>query len=489
MSPSPFLHLRACRSLLKLPAASLTSTSSPPARPGTSAAPLPSPPRRRVVITGLGLICPLGVGTDAVWRRLLRGDTATVALDHAAFASLPSRVAGLVPRGTGGGDSATFDPSLFVPASQARHLSPTTVMALAAARLALDDSGWRPRGPEERLRAGVAVGVGVADLEEIVNAGVSLRELGARKLSPFFVPRILTNMPGAHISIAHGLKGPVHSVSTACATGAHALGDAARLVARGDADVMVAGGAEAAVTPLAVAGFCRARSLSTAFNGRPGAASRPFHPERDGFVIAEGAAVVVLEEMERAMGRGARILAEVMGYGMSGDANHITAPSEDGDGAYRWVCVCVGGCMEAALLDAGLSPGDVGYVNAHATSTPLGDAAELCAIQRLFGSRCSSSSGGVPALAISSTKGATGHLLGAAGALEAAFAALACARAELPPTANLDRVEPGCTLNLVPLRSQPWPHDDRCRRRRVALTNSFGFGGTNASLCLGSVDA
>ncbi|XP_078737903.1 3-oxoacyl-[acyl-carrier-protein] synthase, mitochondrial isoform X2 [Lampetra fluviatilis] len=337
MSPSPFLHLRACRSLLKLPAASLTSTSSPPARPGTSAAPLPSPPRRRVVITGLGLICPLGVGTDAVWRRLLRGDTATVALDHAAFASLPSRVAGLVPRGTGGGDSATFDPSLFVPASQARHLSPTTVMALAAARLALDDSGWRPRGPEERLRAGVAVGVGVADLEEIVNAGVSLRELGARKLSPFFVPRILTNMPGAHISIAHGLKGPVHSVSTACATGAHALGDAARLVARGDADVMVAGGAEAAVTPLAVAGFCRARSLSTAFNGRPGAASRPFHPERDGFVIAEGAAVVVLEEMERAMGRGARILAEVMGYGMSGDANHITAPSEDGDGAYRWV--------------------------------------------------------------------------------------------------------------------------------------------------------
>ncbi|XP_032831443.2 3-oxoacyl-[acyl-carrier-protein] synthase, mitochondrial [Petromyzon marinus] len=487
MSPSPFLHLRASRSLLRHPVVvtSLTLTTSssppPPARSGTSATPLPSPPRRRVVITGLGLLCPLGVGTDAAWRRLLRGDTATVALDHPAFASLPSRVAGLVPRGTGGDTAATFDPSLFVPASQARQLSSTTIMALAAARLALDDSGWRPRDPEEQLRAGVAVGVGVADLEEIVNAGVALRELGARKLSPFFVPKILTNMAGAHISIAHGLKGPVHSVSTACATGAHALGDAARLVARGDADVMLAGGAEAAVSPLAVAGFCRARSLSTAFNERPEAASRPFHPERDGFVIAEGAAVVVLEEMERAVARGARILAEVMGYGMSGDANHITAPSEDGDGAYR--------CMEAALLDAGLSPSDVGYINAHATSTPLGDAAELCAIQRLFGSRCSSSSsGGVPALAVSSTKGATGHLLGAAGALEAAFAALACAHAELPPTANLDRVEPGCTLNLVPLRSQPWPQHDLCRRR-VALTNSFGFGGTNASLCLGSVDA
>ncbi|KAG8624320.1 hypothetical protein KVT40_007387 [Elsinoe batatas] len=425
---------------------------------------------RRVVVTGLGAVTPLGVGIRRTWKRLLDGDCGVQSLKgRSAFAGLPSQVAAIVPK-HGGLEAGAWEPKDWLLPGDERKMATFAQYAMAAALEALKDAEWSPKREEDLRSTGVYIGSGIGSLDDAYDTAIAFRDGGYRKVSPLFVPRLLINLAGGHISMRFGFKGPNHAATTACTTGLHAIGDAARLISFDDADVMIAGGAESCIHPLAIAGFARARSLSTAFNDSPMEASRPFDRRRDGFVIGEGAGVVVLEELEHAKARGAKIYAEVKGYGLSSDAHHMTAPREDGEGPRL--------AMKKALKHAGLPPSAVDYINAHATSTPLGDAAENAAIKTvMLGEQGISKSSDVN---VSSTKGAIGHLLGAAGAVEAIFAMLAVHENVLPPTINLD--EPGdprenFNCNYVPNHAQQ-------REVKVALSNSFGFGGTNASLCL-----
>jgi 3-oxoacyl-[acyl-carrier-protein] synthase II len=414
---------------------------------------------RRVVITGLGMVTPHGCGVEITWKNVLAGSSAARPVERFEVSDLPSRIACSIPRGAAAGE---FNADDWMDPRDQRRVDPYIVFAMAAARQALDDAGWHPSAPDEQNTTGVIIGSGIGGIEGISETALLLADKGPRRISPFFIPGRLINLASGYVSIAHGLKGPNHSVVTACSTGAHAIGDGARMIALGDADVMVAGGAESPISRISLAGFAACRALSTAFNDTPEKASRPYDRDRDGFVMGEGAGIVVLEELEHAKARGARIYAEVIGYGMSGDAYHITSPSEDGDGAYR--------CMQAALKRAGLSAGNVDYINAHGTSTPVGDEIELRAAERLLGNHAGR-------VSMSSTKSAIGHLLGAAGAVEAIFTTLAIRDQIAPPTINLDHPSVETPIDLV-------PHQARRREINIALSNSFGFGGTNASLVL-----
>ena len=415
---------------------------------------------RRVVITGLGLVTPLGCGVDATWAALLEGKSGARRVSEFEVSDIPCQIASFVPRGDGA--AGTFNPDQWMEPKEQRKVDDFIVYAMAAADQALADSGYKPKTPDEQERTGVLIGSGIGGLSGIADTSLLLKEKGPRRVSPFFIPGRLINLAAGYVSIKHGLKGPNHAVVTACSTGAHAIGDAARIVALGDADVMLAGGAESPICRIALAGFAACRALSTGFNDNPTKASRPYDKDRDGFVMGEGAGVVVLETLEHAKARGARIYAEVIGYGMSGDAFHITAPSETGDGAYR--------CMRAALKRAGIDPSEIDYVNAHGTSTPMGDEIELGAVERLFGNSAGK-------LSMSSTKSAIGHLLGAAGAVEAIFSVLAIRDNVAPPTLNLDNPSVETAIDLV-------PHTARKRQIDTVLSNSFGFGGTNASVIM-----
>jgi 3-oxoacyl-[acyl-carrier-protein] synthase II len=416
---------------------------------------------RRVVVTGLGMVTPLGVGAEHVWRRLIAAESGIRSIQSFDVSDLPAKIAGQVPRGeTAAGD---FNADDWVPPKDQRKMDEFIIFAMAAADQAVKDSGWKPEDAEARERTGVMIGSGIGGLPGITEGALTVHEKGPRRLSPFFIPSNLINLASGHVSIRYGFKGPNHAVVTACSTGAHAIGDAARIIMWEDADVMVAGGTEAAVCRIGIAGFAAARALSTSFNDEPQRASRPWDQARDGFVMGEGAGVVVLEELEHAKNRGAKIYAELIGYGMSGDAYHITAPAEDGDGAFR--------AMRNALKRAGIAKEQIDYINAHGTSTPLGDEIELGAVKRLFGDHAYK-------LAMSSTKSSVGHLLGAAGSTEAIFSILAMRDGIVPPTLNLERPSENCDIDLVPLRAKE-------RKVRYALSNSFGFGGTNASLIFG----
>ena len=418
---------------------------------------------RRVVVTGLGMVTPIGTGVELTWKRLLEGRSGASPIQKFDVSDLPAKIAAQVPRGEGEGE---FNYDDWVTPKDRRKMADFIIFGLAAAQQAIEDANWKPETEEQRYRSGVLIGSGIGGLDEIVEGADTLRERGPRRLSPFFIPMALINLVSGHTSIRFGLKGPNHAVVTACSTGAHAIGDAARMVALDDADVMVAGGAEAAVCRIGMAGFAAARALSTGYNDAPEKGSRPWDTGRDGFVMGEGAGVVVLEELEHARARGATIYGEIKGYGMSGDAYHITAPAEDGDGGFR--------AMEAALKRAGLAASEIDYVNAHGTSTPLGDLIEAGAVRRLLGDA-------VGSVSMSSTKSATGHLLGAAGAIEAIYSIKAVQTGDLPPTLNLeDPEEAVADFDLVPLKS-------RKREVRNAMSNSFGFGGTNASLIIGQV--
>jgi 3-oxoacyl-[acyl-carrier-protein] synthase II len=416
---------------------------------------------RRVVVTGLGAVTPLGVGVDLNWRRLTEGASGINAVTGFDVSDLPARIAGQVPAGTKA--EGGFDPEEWVEKKDLKKMDTFIAYALAAARQAVEDAGWAPDDDEGRDRTGVMVGSGIGGLNGIADGALTLRDRGPRRMSPFFIPANLINLASGYVSIEHGFRGPNHAVVTACATGTHAIGDAARLIMFGDADVMVAGGTESAVCRIGIAGFAAARALSTGFNEEPKRASRPWDKARDGFVMGEGAGIVVLEELEHAKARGAKIYADVLGYGLSGDAYHMTAPAEDGSGGYR--------AMQGALRTSGLSPDKIDYVNAHGTSTPLGDEIELGAVKRLFGDHAYK-------IAMSSTKSAIGHLLGAAGAVEAIYTVKTIETGVIPPTLNLDNPSDGCDLNLVAHKAQQ-------RKVNYALSNSFGFGGTNASLIFG----
>jgi 3-oxoacyl-[acyl-carrier-protein] synthase II len=425
---------------------------------------------RRVVITGIGLVTPLGWGREISWKRILAGQSGAGRISSFDPTDYACQVACEVPRidGRGGGApdlEGAFDPDQVMSAKDRRRVDDFILYAIAAADEAVKDSGWSPEDDRSRERTGVIIGSGIGGLNSIEATAIELHEKGPRRVSPFFIPSALINLASGQVSIRHGFKGPNHSVVTACATGAHAVGDASRLIRYGDADVMVAGGAEAAVCTLGIAGFVACRALSTGFNATPQKASRPYDKDRDGFVMGEGAGILVLEEYEHAKARGAHIYAEVKGYGLSGDAYHITAPASDGDGGFR--------AMQAALGHAGLEPDAVDYINAHGTSTPLGDEIELRAVERLLGKHASK-------VTMSSTKSEIGHLLGAAGAVEAAFTALAIRDQIAPPTINLDNPSVETPMDLVPFKSKRLPI-------RAALSNSFGFGGTNAALVLTQV--
>lgn len=415
---------------------------------------------RRVVITGLGLVTPLGCGVEHTWRSLLEGHSGVRCIDTFDVADLPAKIAGLVPRGRSDG---AFDMDRMLPAKERRRMGDFMLYAIAAAREAMLDAGYQPVTEAERERAGVMIGSGIGGLPEIERAALALHDRGPRRISPYFIPSSLVNEASGVVSIEHGLRGPNHAVATACSTGAHALGDAARMIQLDDADVMLAGGTEAAISRLTIAGFAIMQALSTSFNDAPKTASRPWDRARDGFVLGEGAGVVVLEEREHARRRGARIYAEVLGYGLSGDAHHITAPDPEGGGAER--------AMRMALARAKLEPTSIDYVNAHATSTPLGDPAEVTAVKKVMGAHARQ-------LSMSSTKSATGHLLGAAGAVEAIFSVLSLRDQVAPPTLNLQQPSEGCDIDLVPQRAKP-------RSIRYALSNSFAFGGANVALIFG----
>lgn len=419
---------------------------------------------RRVVITGMGIVNSLGVGLKHNWDQILAGKSGIGEVTSFDVSDLPAKIAGQIPLGeTSDGD---FNADDWVSSKDRRRMDDFIVYGLCAAEQAIADSGWIADSEEQQCRTGVSIGSGIGGLNEIAKTSITVHEDKVRKVSPFFIPASLINLVSGHVSIKYGFKGPNHSVVTACSTGAHSIGDAARIIMWDDADVMIAGGAESAVCRLGMAGFSAARALSTGFNDTPEKASRPWDADRDGFVMGDGAGVVVLEEYEHAKKRGATIYAEVVGYGMSGDAHHITAPAADGNGGYR--------CMQAALKRAGLNPEDIDYVNAHGTSTPLGDEIELGAVTRLFGDAAQS-------MSMSSTKSAIGHLLGAAGAVEAIYSVMAIKDGIVPPTLNLETPPEGCTVDLVPLQAKERPV-------RAALSNSFGFGGTNASLVFKAVD-
>jgi len=420
---------------------------------------------RRVVVTGLGMVTPLACGVDATWQRLVEGKSGARRIETFDVSDLAAKIACQVPRGDG--SDGSFNADQWMEPKEQRKVDDFIIFAMSAATQALADAGWKPESRDDQNQTGVMVGSGIGGLTGIAETAITLKERGPRRVSPFFIPGRLINLASGYVSIAHGLRGPNHAVVTACSSGAHAIGDASRLVALGDAEVMVAGGAESPISRIGMAGFIACRALSTGFNDTPERASRPYDRDRDGFVMGEGAGMVVLETLEHAKSRGARIYAEVIGYGLSGDAHHITAPAEDGDGAFR--------CMKMALARAKISPAEIDYINAHGTSTPLGDEIEVGAVQRLVGNDAAH-------ISMSSTKSSIGHLLGAAGAVEAVFSILAIRDGVAPPTINLDNPSVQTAIDLV-------PHQPRKRKIDVALSNSFGFGGTNASLVFRRVDA
>ena len=413
---------------------------------------------RRVVVTGMGMVTPLGCGVDTTWRRLVAGESGASVIDRFDVSDITCKIACMVPYGDG--SNGSYNPDQWMEPKEQRKVDKFIVYAMCAASQALEHSGWKPAGPDDQNATGVMIGSGIGGIEGIAETAMVLHERGPRRVSPFFIPGRIINLASGYVSITFGLKGPNHAVVTACSTGAHAIGDAGRMIALGDADVMVAGGTESPVNRISLAGFAAVRALSTGFNEAPTKASRPYDKDRDGFVMGEGAGVVVLEEYEHAKARGAKIHAELIGYGLSGDAFHITAPAPDGDGALR--------CMNAAIRRAGIPSAEIDYINAHGTSTPLGDEIELGAVQRLVGNAAGR-------ISMSSTKSSIGHLLGAAGAVEAIFSILAIRDNVAPPTLNLDNPSVETPIDLV-------PHRARKRNIDVVLSNSFGFGGTNASL-------